>query len=165
MLTEDCSDNILIVTAIGADGAMSSITTTIRLDTRPPVIRCPADILVSCSSPTGQVVHYSVDAIDNCPGPATVVCNPPSGSVFPVGSTAVTCVATDTCGNADRCSFEVNVGGSVLTIERAICVHWTCDGILQGAPSLAGPWTDIPGATSPYCTPASGSYRFFRTRN
>jgi hypothetical protein len=37
-------------------------------------------------------------------------------------------------------------------------------GTLQGADDLDGPWTDIPGATSPYCVPASEARRFYRAR-
>ncbi len=35
--------------------------------------------------------------------------------------------------------------------------------VLQSAPSLSGPWTDVVGATSPYQTPA-GSMMFYRSR-
>lgn len=40
---------------------------------------------------------------------ATVVCAPPSGSVFPGGSTVVTCTATDECGNSTNTTFSVTV--------------------------------------------------------
>jgi hypothetical protein len=41
-----------------------------------------------------------------------VVCAPPSGSFFPAGTTSVLCTATDDCGNASSCSFDVTVTGS-----------------------------------------------------
>jgi hypothetical protein len=43
---------------------------------------------------------------DNCPG-ATFVCAPASGSCFPIGTTTVTCTATDAAGNTATCSFAV----------------------------------------------------------
>ena len=33
---------------------------------------------------------------------------------------------------------------------------------LQAGPSPAGPFTNVPGATSPYTAPKSGNQRFFR---
>ena len=48
-------------------------------------------------------------------------------------------------------------GGSVL-------VQWTA-GILQSAPALSGPWSDVPGAATPsLTTPLTGSPQFFRAR-
>lgn len=48
----------------------------------------------------------STDEID--PNP-TVICTPPSGSVFPIGTTSVTCVARDVSGNNATASFRVHV--------------------------------------------------------
>jgi hypothetical protein len=41
-----------------------------------------------------------------------------------------------------------------------VVLQWT-SGILQSAPSLNGPWSNVTGATSPYTTPTSGM-RLFR---
>ena len=38
------------------------------------------------------------------------------------------------------------------------------DGTLQGAENVEGPYVDIPGATSPYCVPATDPRKFFRVR-
>jgi hypothetical protein len=38
-----------------------------------------------------------------------VAADPPSGSAFPIGSTVVTCTATDTAGNVSQCTFVVTV--------------------------------------------------------
>jgi hypothetical protein len=92
------------------------------------------------------------------------MCTPPAGSVFPIGTTVVTCTASDMAGNTADCSFTVTLRGPRLQVERAIIVTWDC-GILQGADNVTGPWTDIPGATSPYCVPSSGAHRFYRVRN
>jgi hypothetical protein len=44
----------------------------------------------------------------------TTVCTPPSGSIFPVGTTTVTCSATDVLGNTATCSFTVTVFSGCL---------------------------------------------------
>jgi len=73
----------------------------------PPSITCPGDITVSNESgKCGAVVTWSVTATGN-PTP-TVSCNPSSGTFFPVGTTTVTCTATNSCGTA-TCSFKVTV--------------------------------------------------------
>ncbi len=146
-------------------GGTSSITTAIRYDTQPPAIQCPASPVVACGDPIGDIVNFLVKATDNCLAPVTIVCTPPAGSFFPAGPTLVNCTATDACGNTDSCSFNVVTGASELTIEPAVIVKWNCTGVLQGAQNVEGPYSDIPDATSPYCSPASDPRKFFRVRN
>ncbi|MEK7415959.1 MAG: HYR domain-containing protein, partial [Planctomycetota bacterium] len=85
------------------------------IDVTPPVITCPANQTVNGSGPI--VVNYPAPtATDNCPG-VSVACAPASGSTFAVGTTTVTCTATDATvqpggglppGTA-QCSFTVTV--------------------------------------------------------
>ena len=165
-LAGECTNNILIVTATDADGGVSSVTTAVHYDGTPPVIHCPADITVNACDTNGAVVNFTVTATDNCTGPVSIVCTPPSGSVFPTGTNTVTCGATDSCGNTSQCSFKVIVRvGSELAIARAVIITWTCGGTLQYADDLAGPWFDLPSATSPYCVAATAAKKFYRTRN
>jgi hypothetical protein len=94
-------------TATDASGNTASCTFQITVrDTEPPRIVCPNDIRRESCQET--IVDYSVSATDNCPG-VTVVCTPPSGSPFPVGSTPVTCTATDASGNQASCTFKVEI--------------------------------------------------------
>jgi GH35 family endo-1,4-beta-xylanase len=58
----------------------------------------------------GARVTYTVEAGDTRDGAITPVCTPPSGSLFPIGTTEVTCTATDEAGNeANPVSFDVVV--------------------------------------------------------
>ena len=43
-------------------------------------------------------------------------------------------------------------------------ISWVGGGILQYADEVAGPWSDLNGATSPYPAPADGPHRFYRVR-
>jgi len=81
-------------------------------DTTPPVITVPGSITVNATSPTGAVVTYSVSATDPDDAVASVTCMPASGSTFPIGTTTVTCTATDTHGNTSSASFTVHVKGA-----------------------------------------------------
>lgn len=89
-----------------------SFTVTVN-DTQPPAITCPANVTaaapVTCPPATSLVVTYPAPMVsDNCPG-VTSMCVPASGSTFPLGTTTVTCTATDTSGNTASCSFTVTV--------------------------------------------------------
>lgn len=75
----------------------------------PPKISCPAP--VSQPSPNGQpipAVYGTATASLGTP-PVTIECTPASGSSFPVGTTTVTCTATDARQRTDTCSFTVTV--------------------------------------------------------
>jgi hypothetical protein len=46
---------------------------------------------------------------------------------------------------------------------NGIALTWP-NGTLQSAPTLLGPWSDVPGAASPYSNIATGLQQFFRLR-
>ncbi|MBI2928473.1 MAG: HYR domain-containing protein, partial [Verrucomicrobia bacterium] len=71
-------------------------------------IRCPADITVATDDPTGAVVTFAPVVEGTCP-PIKVECKPASGTKFPIGTTVVTCTATDSQGNTASCTFNVTV--------------------------------------------------------
>jgi hypothetical protein len=96
-------------TAQDATGNTATCTFTVTVnDTQPPSITCPANMTVSQDSAFGAVVPFTATASDNCPG-VTVACTPASGSVFPLGTTTVTCTATDAHNNTATCTFTVTV--------------------------------------------------------
>lgn len=105
--------------------ASCSFTVTVN-DTEKPIIVCPADINVaaaaSCPIATSAPVTFTVTASDNCPG-VTFVCKNQnnqvvtSGQSFPVGTTTVTCTATDTSNNMSTCTFTIKVFSACLVDE------------------------------------------------
>ncbi len=78
----------------------------------PPVITCPQDLFVQATSTSncGTVVDYPFPSV-NCPGVA-IQCYPPPLSFFSVGTTTVSCIATDGANNTDACTFDVFVTDS-----------------------------------------------------
>ena len=158
-----CATNTVVITAYGANGEVSSITSQIRFNNVPPTINCPADIVIFCVNTNQVPVTFNVTASSNCGLPATITCIPPSGSFFPAGTNTVTCSAMDGCGNQSTCSFHVIVLSQLVSIQNAVIISWGC-GILQNASNANGPWTDVTGATSPYCVPVTQSKLFYRTR-
>ncbi len=71
----------------------------------------PPDILnVPAPDANGALVTYALPtATDNDDPNPVVSCLPASGSLFPLGSTTVTCTATDAVGNTSSVTFTVEV--------------------------------------------------------
>ena len=106
---------ITTVTCTTAGPPVRQCTFTIEVvDTQPPTITCPGNqtavtVQGPCPSAGCATVTFPPPvASDNCPG-VTVACVPPSGSCLPIGTTTVTCTATDASGNTATCSFSVTV--------------------------------------------------------
>ena len=80
-------------------------------DTTPPILTCPTSLAVldDFRDGRGEVVSFTVTAIDDTDPSPVIVCVPPSGSRFPQGTTVVQCTATDASGNQATCSFPVTV--------------------------------------------------------
>jgi len=62
-----------------------------------------------CAGPGGTPVPFTVTATNLCQPNVPVSCTPSSGSLFPLGSTTVTCVAVDNFGGINHYSFPVTV--------------------------------------------------------
>ena len=101
------------------------------VDTTPPEITCPDDLVAECESPDGAIVEFPVFVADTCDPEPQVSCDPPSGSLFPIGETLVVCTATDRDGNAAECRFVVSVVDTtapVIDCPEGITVEPNVDG-------------------------------------
>ena len=75
----------------------------------PPRITVPADMTVEAQNNAGATVTYTVTAVERPQErPIPVSCDSPSGSIFPFGTTVVTCTATDGQQTATE-SFRITV--------------------------------------------------------
>ncbi len=94
-----------------AGNIATEVTRTVNvLDTKAPVIAAQSNITVEAASAAGTVVTFAPSATDNVDAAISVICSTPSGSTFPIGTTTVTCMATDTAGNAAiPVTFDVTV--------------------------------------------------------
>ncbi len=153
------------VTCTPTSGSPCSFMVTIN-DTQPPVITCPANVTQgNDTNQCGAVVNYPAPTVsDNCPG-ATVVCTPPSGSSFPLGTTAVSCTATDAAGNTATCGFNVTINDTqapAITCPANIsAVADMTQGMTLGTVvnyTTPTPTDNCPGSITTTCAPASGSF-------
>ena len=81
------------------------------IDRSPPSTpTVPAGITAEAGGPNGSTVNFTSNATDLVDGPLVAACTPASGTIFPVGTTTVSCVATDTSGNSSAsAAFSVIV--------------------------------------------------------
>ena len=98
------------LTVTDNNGAQDMCTATVMVeDHEKPSVTCPAPVTVECTGPGGASATFTAPGADNCPG-VTTACTPPSGSAFPLGTTAISCDATDSSGNMSAaCASSVTV--------------------------------------------------------
>ncbi|MFN7984437.1 MAG: SGNH/GDSL hydrolase family protein [Vicinamibacterales bacterium] len=75
----------------------------------PPVITCPASQSLTSAQATPIPVVYSSPSVAGGASPITTACTPASGSTFPLGTTTVTCTATDAQQRSSSCTLTVAV--------------------------------------------------------
>jgi len=91
------------------------------VDTTPPVLTMPDDVITDATSLAGAAVTYAQPtAVDLVDGSTPVSCFPASGSVFPIGTTEVDCTARDKTGNTGTDSFSVVVLATPETILQQL---------------------------------------------
>ncbi len=113
-----------------SENAQFDVVVTLVDHTAPVLSGVPANKNVEANGPAGSIVNYSTPvANDNLDGLiAAVTCSPDSGSLFPLGTTAVNCSATDSHGNTGQASFNVTVADTTppnLVVPDARSVYAT----------------------------------------
>lgn len=139
--------------------APASDPAPVTLDTTAPTLALPGTLGAEATGPDGATVTYGASASDDTDGGLAIACSPPSGSLFPLGTTTVTCTATDAAGNTATGSFDVTVSDTTapaLSLPASAGAEATGpDGATVTYEASASDLVD--GATSVDCTPASGS--------
>ena len=78
--------------------------------------------------------------------PVSVACTPASGSAFPLGTTAVSCVATDASARLASCSFNVVVSGVQFPVKKFLAVGDSLTAGENGSPLSYRPVVDEPNS-------------------
>jgi hypothetical protein len=130
-------------------------------DKTAPVLKLPtADITAEATSASGAAVTYTATATDNIDGPIAIDCKPASGSTFPLGTTTVTCSATDKAGNEASGSFNVIVQDKTAPVLKLPTADITAEATSASGAAVTYTATGedaVDGSVTPLCTPASGS--------
>ncbi len=147
-------------TATDVAGNDTSATFPVTVvDTTAPVVSVPTSFSAEASGSGGATITFASSANDLVDGPLATVCTAPSGSTFPLGTTAVTCTATDAASNTGSAAFEITVVDTtppVLHLPADVIVE--ADGPTGKVLSFTATATDVvDGTVSVSCTPGSGS--------
>lgn len=139
------------------NGATGTLTVTVR-DTTPPVLSL-AGTTVEATGPDGALGEYTATATDLVSLDVPVVCSQVSGSTFAVGTTTVSCTATDAAGNVGHGSLEVVVTD---TTAPALALPAPAPVEATGPDGAVVTWTAtaadlVDGDVAVTCTPAAGS--------
>ena len=145
--------------------ARCRFTVTVR-DEQAPQLTCPSNVsTTTLAGVCGRSVAYSSPtSSDNC-GIASValVGGNASGSLFGLGTTIVTYMATDVNGNSKNCSFEVTVTDHILpkiTCPASLTVSTAanqCNATVTYGSVSAVDGSNCPGVTETLFGPSSGS--------
>jgi hypothetical protein len=121
-------------TVFDSVGNSASCTFPVRVvDTVPPRIQCPDDVVAVASGPEGIAwVRYQATATDLGSTPR-ITYLPPDSNAFGVGTTRVTATAWDFSGNKASCMFNVTVRSS-----PALGPECGCGSAGAGTGGLAG---------------------------
>jgi lysophospholipase L1-like esterase len=103
---------------IAACGSHSPGPTTPTPATNPPQIACPVDITVSGVAVATQTVTYDAPRVSDGAAPVTTTCSPDSGASFVLGSTTVSCQASDAQARKATCSFNVTLKGFSIALKK-----------------------------------------------
>jgi phospholipase/lecithinase/hemolysin len=131
------------------------------LDTTPPVLTLPGNLVKAATVSNDAVVTFNTSAVDAVDGPVATQALPASGSTFPVGTTTVNVSASDAAGNVANGSFTVtvvNMGALLknISITPAGAGSPAISGLIQGGPpsgavilqastdlGVSDPWRDL----------------------
>ncbi len=134
-------------------------TLGITIQEPPGPITCPANMTVNNTPGVcGAAVTFTTPTATGCPLP-TVTCVPASGSTFAIGTTTVTCTATNGVPSNTTCSFTVTVNDTqapTVTCPANITTGNTpgqCSAVVNFTTPTAS--DNCPGATV-VCVPATG---------
>ena len=104
-----------VVSCLAVAGSCSSPTAPTPPPPPPPPVAtapslsCRSDVSLRTVNAAGVDVHFDAPSATNGQPPVQVTCTPGSGSVFPIGSTTVTCNASDSLSRTASCTFGVSV--------------------------------------------------------
>lgn len=136
----------MTVSSLMLAGCSTDATPTVPT---PPPVDPPS---ITCSSVDPQVsplsvplqVTYTAPTVKNGKEPVTTSCTPASGSSFSLGTTTVTCTATDAQQRTASCTFPVTVNPrQPLSLTRFVAFGDSTTWGEDGRNSLATPTFDL----------------------
>ena len=136
--------------------------TIVVVDTVAPAVTVPANATLQATSAAGAIFTFSASALDNVDGALTAGCTPSSGAAFPVGTTTVTCSATDRSGNTGSQTFTVTV---IDTVAPMLTLPGNIAALTSGGTTALVTYTvtatDLGQSLAVTCSSAAGTVTAF----
>jgi hypothetical protein len=124
-----------VVECSAADAAGNTATGSFSVtvsDTTAPALSLPSSFTVVAADESGATVTWSADAVDLVDGMVPITCVPAVNTVFAVGTTAVSCSATDAAANTSTGGFDVTVEVGDPTNEPPVIQFFSSDDAFGG---------------------------------
>ncbi len=126
---------VIIVDSTDANYSPNEIAkySTYTVDSTPPIIQSHDDISITIpeSKSSTKVVYITPNTVDNMDNDSPAICSPQSNTIFPIGSTTITCTKTDTFGNeAIPTTFNVIISHNPRITSMSIAGQ---NGVITGS--------------------------------
>ncbi len=147
-----------VATAIGVSAAAvlaagCSSPTKPTPPTAAPAISCPVAQSVVSADNKAVAVFYPKPSTTGGAAPVTTTCTPDIGASFPLGTTTVTCTASDAQSRTASCAFPVTVQPALKLNASAVLAFG--DSITEGKPGSLLNAFELSGVGCPFGTPTS----------
>lgn len=148
------------VTDAGNNTVTCTQVVTVTDNEAPVLTPCPQDVMIC----PGVVQFIAPTATDNCGATVSQITGPASGSILSPGFYLVQFVATDTSGNADTCSFRIDVFANPLITMSNPNIVCVTDGnyTLNGSPA-GGTWSGTAVTSGMFSPSTAGNGTFALT--
>ena len=149
----------VVATATDAAGNISSESFTVTVvDTTPPSLMLPANVVVPANAPDGAMATLPQATATDIADPNPLVTYDHSSGFFPVGTTVVTVDATDGSGNVSSGTFDVTVQDQSPLLPSLPNLTVSATGPLGTPVTYSGTATDVTDGAIPVTfTPPSGT--------
>ena len=147
-------------TDVAGNTANGSFNITVQ-DATGPTVTVPSNMTLEATGPSGAVATFVATATDLVDGSLTPTCLPASGSTFVLGTTPVTCSATDAAGNTGSASFDVTVQDTTAPTLLNVPADFTVEA--TGPTGAVATYLDptatdiVDTSVTVVCAPPSGS--------
>jgi lysophospholipase L1-like esterase len=139
----------LLLPALSACGSKTTAPTGPTQPTGPiaaaPQIQCGSAISATITG-ASKAVSFTAPTVTGGTEPVAVACTPASGSAFPLGTTAVSCAATDASSRQASCSFNVVLSGVQFPVKKFQTVGDSLTAGENGTPQSRPAFVDGPNS-------------------
>jgi hypothetical protein len=152
---EPCIDYFVCLTVTGGDGCTNTTCGYVSIaEFQPPIITCPAGILIDCSNDTAPSFTGNATAVDNCDPEVDISYEDIEEGFFPCDYSIMRVwTATDNCGNTATCIQIIGIVDNIAPSIVNCPANVTVEGVIGGNGNCATNVTILSPTTTDNCDP------------